>query len=196
MAPAKRAPEPPPLIPTIEPASDPMLAVRTWALRMSYLHGPRVWDQEKGVWLDWEAALSKHCFGDQKEWLLDARVWGEDQAEQARRWEAGNWWPVWAVKAHLVDVMPCDFEDHMWKLVVNEKGTELVCCDPCGEARIFSDGKGRYVYPVCQNIPPMEYFHYEIEVKPEWVSRDGDEWWVELAGEILQEKPWGSSEAL
>ncbi len=175
-------------------ASNPMLAVRAWAVRMTLLHGPRVWDQENEVWLNWEQALSRDIFGSEKEWLLDALVWTEENAAHAHRWEAGagNWWPAWAVRAHMVDVPPCDFEDHQWKLVVNEKGTQLVCLNPCVEARIFSDGKGRFVYPACQNIPDVEYYHYEVEVSPEWVSRSGDEWWVELTGETLQQKPWRS----
>jgi hypothetical protein len=112
---------------------------------------------------------------------------------KALDWEM-SWWPIWAVKAHLVDCRPCEFEDHAWRLVVDHNGTNLVCDNPCEDPRVFCDDAGRYVYPACQNIPDVEHLRYEVEVKPEWVYHTEDDWWVELDGEILQEKPWTSKE--
>jgi hypothetical protein len=78
--------------------------------------------------------------------------------------------------------------------VVDHNGTNLVCDNPCEDPRVFCDDAGRYVYPACQNIPDVEHLRYEVEVKPEWVYHTEDDWWVELDGEILQEKPWTSKE--
>lgn len=155
---------------------------------MGVRFGPKVWDQEQHVWLTWEGALSRDLFGHRKHWLLDTPVWDDKAAERALEWEFGRWWPAWAVKAHLVHVRPCEFEDHKWRLVVDEQGTRLVCDNPCDDPRVFIDGT-RYVYPACQNIPDVDQLKFEIEVSPEWVYHSEEEWWVELNGEVLQEKP-------
>ena len=164
----------------IDEWTDPMASVRAWTLRMSVMYGPKVWDQEQRLWLTWEQALTKLCFGDQKTWLLDIAVWDESAAKRAAEWEDGTYWPAWAVKAHLVDVRPCDFEDHKWSLAVDQHGTRLICKDPCDDPRIFCDADGRYVFPACQNLPDTAELKCEIDVEPEWVYLSEEDWWVEL----------------
>lgn len=172
-----------------EPPTDSMTMVRAWRVRMETRYGPKVWDQVWLKWLNWEQALSREIHGPHKEWLLDQPVFDMKAAEKALSWEFGQWWPAWAVKAHLVDVQPCEFENHKWRLVVDEKGTRLTCDDPCDDPRVYCDRSGRYLFPACQNIPDCDQLKFEVEVSPEWVYRSENEWWVELNGEVLMEKP-------
>jgi hypothetical protein len=158
---------------------DPLVAVRAWEERMVARYGPRVWDQEQHEWLSWQAALSRHIFGPNHRWLLDTFVWSEQDYHNAITWETSNWWPSWAVKAHLVDRVPCDYGDHEWKLVVDQGDLKLTCVDPCDDPRVFCDAGGRYVLPACQNPPTTELLSFEATVQPKFVH-DGDLLWVEL----------------
>lgn len=159
-----------------------MVVVRAWTVRMTARYGPAVWDQEKKVWLSWEMALSRSVHGPKKDWLLNTPVWDESSADKALEWEFGNWWPAWAVKANLVDVRPCDFEDHKWVFKV-DLDLNLVCLDPCEDPRVFCDEGGRYVFPACQSIPDLDCMKLEIPVKPEWVFHTEEDWWLELVPE-------------
>lgn len=170
----------------MEVSDDPMNAIRAWVARMTARYGPQVWDQEWHEWLSWEEALTRLTKGPHKTWLLDTPVWDENAERRALEWEFGNWWPDWAVKAHLVDSVPCEFENHRWSLVVDHEGTRLVCHDPCAEPRVFRDRVGRYVYPACQSVPDIDAMQFEMEVTPSWVVCSDEDWWLELTPCILK----------
>lgn len=170
--------------------TDPVAAVHAWSTRMSMRYGPRVWDQEAKRWLTWEQALSKRVRGTNG-WILDTPAWAPGHAESAILWEFGWSWPDWAVKAHLVDKRPCEFEDHQWRFSVEMGDCRLVCLDACEEPRVFCDEFGRYVYPACQNVPDMDFMCLEVTVKPEWVYHHEEDWWLDLIPQVADSEVEG-----
>lgn len=164
---------------------DPMAAISAWVVRMAARYGPKVWDQQRKIWLSWEMALTKHMFGDKKTWMLNVPVWDQDAVKKAMEWEFGSCWPDWAVKAHMVDTRPCEWEDHSWVFKTDaDYGPRLECVDPCDEPRLFCDNWGRYIFPACQNIPDLDSMVFEVPVKLEWVYHDHDDWWLELIPDV------------